>query len=60
MKQILVGIQELLDNPNNADAANNVAYNALTKSKAGYKKRVLEEVQKYNVHAGRDDDVIVL
>ena len=61
MKQILVGVQDLLDNPNNDDAANQEAYSSLKRSKEQYKKRVIEEVGKYkkNYTVG-DDDVIVM
>jgi|TARA_B110000977_G_scaffold191570_1_gene263883 ubiquitin-conjugating enzyme E2 I len=37
VKQILVGVQELLDNPNNGDAANSQAY-AMFKNKVEYAK----------------------
>ena len=61
VKQILVGVQDLLDNPNNDDAANQEAYSSLKRSKEQYKKRVIEEVGKYkkNYTVG-DDDVIVM
>ena len=55
MKQILVGVQDLLDNPNNDDAANQEAYSSLKRSKEQYKKRVIEEVGKYReeLHGGQ-------
>ena len=61
VKQILVGVQDLLDNPNNDDAANSAAYSALKKSKVQYEKRVIEEVKKYSKNYVMDDnDVIVM
>ena len=61
VKQILVGVQDLLDNPNNDDAANQEAYSSLKRSKEQYKKWVIEEFGKYkkNYTVG-DDDVIVM
>jgi ubiquitin-conjugating enzyme E2 I len=47
VKQILTGVQELLDNPNNADAAQDVAYKLYKKSKAEYSKRVRIEAARY-------------
>jgi ubiquitin-conjugating enzyme E2 I len=61
VKQILVGVQDLLDNPNNDDAANSDAYASLKRSKEQYKKRVIEEVKKYSKnYAVDDDDVIIM
>ncbi len=45
--QILTGIQELLDSPNNSDAAQEPAWRLLNQSPANYVKRVKEEVRKY-------------
>ena len=54
-------MQDLLDNPNNDDAANSAAYSALKKSKVQYEKRVIEEVKKYSKNYVMDDnDVIVM
>lgn len=39
VKQILVGVQELLDNPNNSDAAQDAAYKLFKKSTLEYSKR---------------------
>ena len=71
VKQILVGVQELLDNPNNADAAQEAAYRLFKKSGAEYAKRVRIEAAKYTEApvdfvatgggaTGAEDDVIVL
>ena len=46
VKQILLGIQELLDAPNNGDAAQEPAWR-LWKDPARYVARVKEEVRKY-------------
>ena len=46
VKQILLGIQELLDAPNNNDAAHAMAYQ-LFKNPPKYVLRVKEEVRKY-------------
>ena len=47
VKQILVGVQELLDNPNNADAAQDAAYRLYKRSGTEYAKRVRIEASKY-------------
>lgn len=47
VKQILLGIQEMLPNPNNADPAQEEAYRVLLKDKAGYERRVKAQVQRY-------------
>jgi len=47
IKQILLGIQELLDNPNQGDPAQQYAYDMLRKDPSGYKRRVREERNKY-------------
>ena len=47
VKQILVGVQELLDNPNNGDAAQHAAYALFKRSKVEYQKRVRVEAAKY-------------
>ena len=71
VKQILVGVQELLDNPNNADTAQEAAYRLFKKSGAEYAKRVRIEAAKYTEApvdfvatgggaTGAEDDVIVL
>lgn len=36
--QILLGIQEMLPNPNNADPAQEEAYKVLLRDKAGYER----------------------
>ena len=72
VKQILVGVQELLDNPNNADAAQDAAYRLYKRSGTEYAKRVRIEASKYMEASvptlpaggtgpvGGDDDVILL
>ena len=47
LKQILQGVQDLLDNPNNADPAQEGAYRMLSNSKAAYIETVKKEVAKY-------------
>lgn len=47
IKSILLGIQELLDNPNLADPAQSEPYQLLSKDPAAYAARVREEVKKY-------------
>mmetsp|Transcript_24748 Transcript_24748/g.29962 ORF Transcript_24748/g.29962 Transcript_24748/m.29962 type:complete len:162 (+) Transcript_24748:96-581(+) len=47
VKQILLGIQTLLDEPNNADPAQREAYDLLRSSSANYEARVKQEVRKY-------------
>eukprot|EP00238_Polyblepharides_amylifera_P003516 CAMPEP_0196575790 /NCGR_PEP_ID=MMETSP1081-20130531/5197_1 /TAXON_ID=36882 /ORGANISM="Pyramimonas amylifera, Strain CCMP720" /LENGTH=161 /DNA_ID=CAMNT_0041894197 /DNA_START=123 /DNA_END=611 /DNA_ORIENTATION=- len=47
VKQILTGIQDLLDNPNNDDPAQESAYHMLNRSKTEYNARVKIEVKKY-------------
>lgn len=42
-----MGVQELLDNPNNADAAQENAYRLFKKSTVDYGKRVRIEAAKY-------------
>jgi ubiquitin-protein ligase len=45
--QILTGIQELLDSPNNQDAAQEPAWRLFGANQAKYIVRVKEEVRKY-------------
>ena len=47
IKQILLGVQELLDQPNNSDPAQIEGYEMLRKDPAKYKRRVKEERGKY-------------
>ena len=54
VKQILTGIQELLDSPNNRDAAQEPAWRLFDKDQAKYMLRVKEEVRKYTPVAGAD------
>ena len=43
---ILVGIQDLLDNPNPKSPAQHDAYQLYVKNRAGYRKRIRQEVAK--------------
>jgi ubiquitin-conjugating enzyme E2 I len=47
IKQMLVGVQELLGEPNNDDAAQRSAMTVLRQDKAEYERRVKLEVAKY-------------
>eukprot|EP01113_Clastostelium_recurvatum_P018991 TRINITY_DN2238_c0_g1_i1.p1 TRINITY_DN2238_c0_g1~~TRINITY_DN2238_c0_g1_i1.p1 ORF type:complete len:175 (+),score=25.43 TRINITY_DN2238_c0_g1_i1:46-525(+) len=47
VKQILLGVQDLLDTPNPASAAQQHAYDVYTKDRADYTRRVKAEVAKY-------------
>jgi ubiquitin-conjugating enzyme E2 I len=47
VKQVALGIQELLANPNEKSPAQSEAYLAYTTNRAAYEKRVKEEVAKY-------------
>jgi ubiquitin-conjugating enzyme E2 I len=47
LKQILCGIQDLLDNPNNDDAAQEEAFRIYKRSKTEYSKRVKLQAKKY-------------
>ena len=47
VKQVLMGIQELLDNPNEKSPAQSEAYAAYTSDRASYERRVKLEVKKY-------------
>eukprot|EP00009_Paramoeba_aestuarina_P003113 CAMPEP_0201511342 /NCGR_PEP_ID=MMETSP0161_2-20130828/3822_1 /ASSEMBLY_ACC=CAM_ASM_000251 /TAXON_ID=180227 /ORGANISM="Neoparamoeba aestuarina, Strain SoJaBio B1-5/56/2" /LENGTH=160 /DNA_ID=CAMNT_0047906803 /DNA_START=279 /DNA_END=761 /DNA_ORIENTATION=+ len=47
IKQILLGIQELLDNPNAQDPAQSDAYRLFIDNRMMYQKRVQQEVLKY-------------
>ena len=46
LKQVLIGIQDLLDDPNPSSPAQSEAYNLFTSNKAEYKRRVQEEARK--------------
>ena len=56
--QILTGIQELLDAPNNMDAAQEPAWKLFGSNQAKYIVRIKEEVRKY-LPAG-DDGVVAV
>mmetsp|Transcript_10368 Transcript_10368/g.19360 ORF Transcript_10368/g.19360 Transcript_10368/m.19360 type:complete len:151 (+) Transcript_10368:288-740(+) len=47
LKQMLVGIQDLLDNPNNDDPAQSLASELLRKDPAQYKRRIERQARKY-------------
>lgn len=47
LKQILLGIQDLLDNPNLADPAQREAYNLMKTDKAAYEREVRKLVKIY-------------
>ena len=47
LRAILVGIQELLDTPNRYSPANSEANQLLVKRPEEYKKRVLQEAQRF-------------
>ena len=47
VKQVLMGIQELLDNPNEKSPAQSEAYATYTSDRASYERRVKLEVKKY-------------
>lgn len=46
IKQVLTGIQDLLDDPNPDSPAQSDAYHLFVNSKAEYKRRVRKEAQK--------------
>ncbi|KAK9474096.1 ubiquitin-conjugating enzyme/RWD-like protein [Dipodascopsis tothii] len=47
LKQILLGIQELLDNPNVNSPAQSDAFNVFRRDKALYKRRVHQQMKEY-------------
>lgn len=47
LKQIVIGIQELLDSPNPNSPAQEPAWKAYSKDKAAYEKKVREQAKKY-------------
>ena len=47
IKQILQGIQDLLDEPNPDSPAQSEAYSLFVQNRAGYKRRVQQEARKY-------------
>jgi ubiquitin-conjugating enzyme E2 I len=49
VRQILIGIQELLDNPNCSDPAQEVPYLLFTQNLNEYKARVRHEIAKHIV-----------
>jgi len=61
IKQILLGVQDLLDSPNMRDPAQQEAYDQLNRSKATYEKRVRAQAQRYgNASGGVGDEVVIL
>ncbi|ODV96120.1 hypothetical protein PACTADRAFT_75298 [Pachysolen tannophilus NRRL Y-2460] len=51
LKQIVIGIQELLDSPNPDSPAQEPAWRAYGKDRATYEKKVKEQAQKYGAPA---------
>lgn len=47
VKQILTGIQDMLNNPNNSDPAQEEGYNVYRKNKAEYERRVHAQATRY-------------
>jgi ubiquitin-conjugating enzyme E2 I len=47
IKQVLLGIQDMLDNPNNMDPAHREASMCYSRSRAEYKKRIRQQALKY-------------
>ena len=47
IKQMLLGIQDLLDNPNPSSPAQSEAYNLYMNDRAAYKKRIKQEAAKH-------------
>lgn len=47
LKQILVGVQDLLNAPNNSDAAQSKAYNCYKRSKKEYSKQIKAQAKKF-------------
>ncbi|ODV83894.1 hypothetical protein CANARDRAFT_9185 [[Candida] arabinofermentans NRRL YB-2248] len=47
LKQILLGIQELLDTPNPKSPAQEPAWRIFQKDKEAYKKKIIEQTKKY-------------
>jgi ubiquitin-conjugating enzyme E2 I len=61
IKQILIGVQDLLDSPNMSDPAQQEAYDQLRRSKATYLKRIKEQAKKFgSASGGAGDEIIVL
>ena len=61
IKQILLGVQDLLDSPNMRDPAQQEAYDQLNRSKATYEKRVRAQAQRYgSASGGAGDEVVIL
>ncbi|OEL33708.1 hypothetical protein BAE44_0005272 [Dichanthelium oligosanthes] len=50
VRQILIGIQDLLDNPNPASPAQSLCNELLVKNLPEYKNRVRQEAKKYPLH----------
>ncbi|KAL6652186.1 hypothetical protein ACP70R_011111 [Stipagrostis hirtigluma subsp. patula] len=47
VRQILIGIQDLLDNPNPASSAQHLCYELLTQKMSEYKYRVRQQAKRY-------------
>ncbi|CAN6240601.1 unnamed protein product [Urochloa humidicola] len=50
VRQILIGIQDLLDNPNPASPAQSSCYELLVKNLSEYKKCVRQQAKRYPMH----------
>lgn len=60
LKEILLGIQRLLDEPNPGSVANHKAYELFAKSKKKYEETIKEWAKKYSQVPDESADVIVL
>jgi ubiquitin-conjugating enzyme E2 I len=60
VKQILLGVQALLDEPNLASPANGKAADLLRKNKVGYDKAVREYAAKHSPKPDADDGSIII
>ena len=47
IKQMLLGIQDLLDNPNPNSPAQSEAYNVFMNNKGEYKKKIREQARRF-------------
>lgn len=60
LKQVLLGVQALLDEPNLGSPANGPAADLLRRNKAGYEKRVREYAARSRPVPDADDGAIVI
>ena len=47
VKQVILGVRDLLDNPNNSDAAQQAAYDCFNKSRVEYDKKIKEQAKRF-------------